>query len=391
MAQETVFTPDVRFVRELKKAGADTLKKCYQCATCSVVCPLSPDDKPFPRKEMLMAQWGLKDELVKSADIWLCHNCNDCSKYCPRGARPGDVLAILRKSVIQENAFPSFMGKLVGDPNNIWKALAIPVVIFLTLLGITGHLAIPEGEVVFSKFIPVPVIDGVFVPLSALSVAMFAISISRFWKNMTSGTNMKPKAEFMPSLIETLREIMTHSKFRKCDENKDRSVSHVLVFYGFIGLAITTGWAVFNLYILHWELPYAVDEHALSIFGGSAAVAWAYKIIFKLFANASAIMLLAGGTLVIKNRLKERGFETTTSSFDWLFAGIVLMVGVSGFLAQLMRVSGFPAVLAYATYFIHLVLVFYIIVYLPYSKLAHFVYRTAAITWTKMLKRDVEM
>ena len=56
-----------------------------------------------------------------------------------------------------------------------------------------------------------------------------------------------------------------------------------------------------------------------------------------------------------------------------------------------MRVTGFPPVLAYSTYFIHLVLVFYIIVYLPYSKLAHFVYRTAAITYTKMLKRDVEM
>jgi quinone-modifying oxidoreductase subunit QmoC len=391
MAQETVFTPDVKFVRELKKAGADTLKKCYQCATCCVVCPLAPDDKPFPRKEMLMAQWGLKDELLRSSDIWLCHNCNDCSKYCPRGARPGDVLAILRKSVIQENAFPSFMGKLVGNPDKIWQALLIPVVIFLTLLGITGHLNIPEGPVVFSKFVPVPVIDGVFVPLSALAVGMFAISISRFWKNMTEASGKKPKAEFMPSLVETLKEIMTHSKFRKCDENKDRSVSHVLVFYGFIGLAITTGWAVFNLYILHWELPYDVDAHALSIFGGSAVVAWIYKIIFKLFANLSAIMLLAGGTLVIKNRLKERTVETTTSSFDWLFAGIVLMVGVTGFLAQVMRVTGFPAVLAYATYFIHLVLVFYIIVYLPYSKLAHFVYRTAAITYTKMLKRDVEM
>lgn len=391
MAQETVFTPDVKFVRELQKAGADTLKKCYQCATCSVVCPLAPDDKPFPRKEMLMAQWGLKDELLKSSDIWLCHNCNDCSKYCPRGAKPGDVLSILRKAVIQENAFPKFMGKIVGDPNNIWQALLIPVVLFLVILGVTGHLHIPEGPVVFSKFFPVAFIDGIFVPLSALAVAMFAVSMSRFWKNMTEASGMQPKAEFMPSLIETLKEIMTHSKFRKCDENKDRSVSHVLVFYGFIGLAITTAWAVFNLYILHWELPYAIDEHALSIFGGSAVVAWIYKIIFKLFANASAIMLLAGGTLVIMNRLKERSVETTTSSFDWLFAGIVLLVGVSGFLAQVMRVTGFPPVLAYSTYFIHLVLVFYIIVYLPYSKLAHFVYRTAAITYTKMLKRDVEM
>lgn len=393
MAQETAFTPDIKFIRELNAAGADTMKKCYQCATCSVVCPLSPDDRPFPRKEMVMAQWGLKDELLKSADIWLCHNCNDCSKYCPRGARPGDVLAILRKSVIQENAFPRIMGKIVGDPKNIWQAMAIPVLFFLVILGITGHLNFPEGEIIFSKFFPVHYIDMIFVPLSALAVLMFAVSMSRFWKNISAESGNKlPKGDFLPSFMETLKEIMLHSKFKKCDENKDRGIAHVLVFYGFIGLAITTAWAVFYLYGLKWESPYPLDDpDILALLGGSTTMVWIARTIFKLVANISAISLLAGGVLIIKNRLKERGFETSTSSFDWIFVGIVLLVGLSGFLAQVMRMMNFPPVIAYSTYFIHLVLVFYIIIYMPYSKLAHFVYRTVAITYTKMMKRDVEM
>ena len=57
----TLIEPDLNFVRELKEAGGDTLKKCFQCATCSVVCALSPDQKPYPRKEMVYSQWGLKD------------------------------------------------------------------------------------------------------------------------------------------------------------------------------------------------------------------------------------------------------------------------------------------------------------------------------------------
>ncbi len=391
MVDKTVFTPDVKFVRELKEAGADTMKKCYQCATCSVICPLSPDDKPFPRKEMVMAQWGLKDELVKSTDIWLCHNCNDCSKYCPRGAKPGDVLSILRKSVIQENAFPKFMGTIAGDPKNIWQALLIPVVLFLVVLGVSGHLYFPEGEVVFSKFFPVHYIDMIFVPLSGLAVLMFGISITRFWKNLSDGSDVKPKAGFLPSFIATLKEIMAHSKFKKCDENKDRSIAHMLVFYGFIGLAITTAWAVFNLYVLQWESPYPANDPDMIALFGSETVPMILFVLFKLLANVSALALLVGGGLVIANRMKERGVDTVTSQFDWVFAGMVLFVGASGMLAQMFRVADFPGVIAYSTYFLHLVAAFFIIIYMPYSKMAHFVYRTVAITYTKMLKRDVEV
>lgn len=233
----------------------------------------------------------------------------------------------------------------------------------------------------------------IFVPLSALAVLMFAVSMSRFWKNISAESGNKlPKGDFLPSFMETLKEIMLHSKFKKCDENKDRGIAHVLVFYGFIGLAITTAWAVFYLYGLKWESPYPLDDpDILALLGGSTTMVWIARTIFKLVANISAISLLAGGVLIIKNRLKERGFETSTSSFDWIFVGIVLLVGLSGFLAQVMRMMNFPPVIAYSTYFIHLVLVFYIIIYMPYSKLAHFVYRTVAITYTKMMKRDVEM
>jgi len=71
MAEKILVEPDVDFIKQLGELGGESLKKCYQCATCSVVCPISPDIRPFPRKEMISASWGLKDKIIKNGDIWL--------------------------------------------------------------------------------------------------------------------------------------------------------------------------------------------------------------------------------------------------------------------------------------------------------------------------------
>ena len=116
MAEKYLIKPDAGFIKEVIGMGGDSLKKCYQCATCSVACPISPDNKPFPRKEMIAASWGLKDRLVGNHDIWLCHQCGDCSTLCPRDAKPGDVLGAIRSYAIGEYATPKFLAKLVNDP-----------------------------------------------------------------------------------------------------------------------------------------------------------------------------------------------------------------------------------------------------------------------------------
>ncbi len=391
MADETVLTPDLGFIKSLKGAGAETMKKCYQCATCSVICPLSPDDNPFPRKEMIMAQWGLKDDLANNPDIWLCHNCNDCSKYCPRGAGPGDVLSALRKIAIQENAFPKGLGKILGEPKMIWLALLIPAIIFMIAMKIkTGYFfQIPEGEVVFSKFFPISLVDTIFVPIALLVTISFVVSIGRFWKSLNKNPyKLMASGTILSGLIATIKEIVSHSKFDKCDANKDRVWAHRLVLFGFVGLFITTNWAVFNLYGLNWESPYPLnDPDAVAIFGSEAA-AGLYRGVFKLTGNASAAILLIGSIMMFANRVKDKGFSSVSSSFDWTLAIMVFAVCVTGILSEVLRLAN-AASLAYPMYFAHLIVVFYIIAYLPFSKLAHMVYRTTAITYAKMANRDV--
>jgi quinone-modifying oxidoreductase subunit QmoC len=174
--------PDVGFINEVAALGGGDLKKCYQCATCSVACPISPDTRPFPRKEMIAASWGLKDKLVGNADIWLCHNCGDCTTLCPRGAKPGDVLSALRAHTIGEYATPKALGKAVADPKALPILLAIPAAIFiglgliLKLLGIDWLNFSPAGDEIWqANFINNYLVDIIMIPTFFGAVADQAV------------------------------------------------------------------------------------------------------------------------------------------------------------------------------------------------------------------------
>ncbi|MBA4372659.1 MAG: heterodisulfide reductase [Thermodesulfovibrio sp.] len=360
--------PDLKFINSVINAGGESLKKCFQCATCSVVCKVTPDDKPFPRKEMVQAQWGLKDKLLSNPDIWLCHQCSDCTAYCPRGAKPGEVLGAIRKLSIEHYAFPSFVGKAVADPKFLLLTFAVPVLIFGAVLMALGNLKIPDGEIVYAeKFMPVPVIDAVFIMSAIFAMIGFGVGITRYWKDLTSGTKVKGLP--MAAIMATVTEFLAHKKFKTCEETVDRSRSHLFTFYGFVGLAITTTWAIVYLYGMQWLSPYPLRDP------------------MKIFGNLSAASLLIGITLVIINRLKHAEKAGSGSYFDWLFIGVIFTIVTTGLLSEILRLLHVP-VLAYPVYFIHLVVVFFLFAYAPFSKMAHMVYRTTALVYAKHTGRD---
>lgn len=377
-----VISPDLGFIKDVIAGGGESLKKCFQCATCSVVCNLAPDDKPFPRKEMLYAQWGLKDKLFPNPDIWLCHQCSDCTAYCPRGAKPGEVLNAVRKLSIENYSVPSFLGKAVGSPSYLVLLLAVPVVILFIVLASLGHLnlsAIPRGEdggIVYSKFMPEIYIEVIYIAISAFAAFIFALGIYRYWKDMTQAADaarwkMLLKGGLLSTIIVIIGEILLHKRFGKCSVTKDRQVSHLLVFYSFIGLAITAAWGVFYLYILKWESPYPLIDP------------------LKWLGNASALALLIGITLVVRNRFKNKEKAGSGGYYDWLFINIVYIIAVTGILAETTRLADI-AILAYPIYFIHLVVVFFLFAYAPFSKMAHMVYRATAMVFAKATERDVQ-
>ena len=380
MADKYLVEPDIKFIKEVIGLGGDTLKKCFQCATCSVVCPIAPENKPFPRKEMIAASWGLKDKLVGSMDIWLCHNCGDCSTLCPRGANPGDVLGAIRSYAISEYAVPKFIGKAVNDPKKLPVLLGLPVVVFLVLGFITGLLDFTPGgdQIVHSHFFSSWLVDMIFIPLTVWVIVVFGIGLKRFVNDMhenavLEGKTDKKKLEIgglIRALFTVLPTILKHNKFSECDENKDRNTAHLMVFYSFIGLFIVTNIFFVVLYAFQIHGPYSQLNPV------------------KWLANVCGIALVIGSALMIKNRLGKT--DQVSVYNDWYLLWLVFGLGASGMLTEMTRLAGIAG-LSYALYFIHLIFVFNLFMFIPFSKLAHLVYRTVAMAYAEYGNRGFKL
>jgi quinone-modifying oxidoreductase subunit QmoC len=405
MPGSDVLRPDREFIDRIVRSGGENLKHCYQCATCSVVCTLAPANRPFPRKEMIWTQWGLKDRLFVDPDVWLCHQCNDCSTRCPRAARPADVLAAVRRQCVEHYAAPRFLARWATRYQQIPLLLLIPAVLLgLALLvrdplrkgPLGGVLHYLDHEGFYAALFPHWLLIGFFTTFWGLAMLGAVVGVVRFWHGMKAADLAAGRYNAVlgvwPSFVRTLGSIFRHDKFAKCESAAARRLAHLGGFYGFAALFLVSVWAVIALYVIN-PLIAGTGQHLAYPFG--------FFNPWKILANVGALALIIGCVLAIRKRARGVEESGASTSSDWLFVGLLLGVGVTGLLTEILRfaaapeaqAAGLPGLsgvgyTAYAVYFVHLVLVFDLLVCLPYSKFAHVLYRTVALVYAEHAGRN---
>ncbi len=395
MTEKYLAQPDLGFIAQLRGLGGETLKKCYQCATCSVACPIAPEDSPFPRKEMIAASWGLKDKLIGNGDIWLCHQCGDCTDLCPRGAAPGDVLSAVRSAAITEYATPKALARAVNDPSKLPYLIGIPAiwiailafitmnfgdtmtkifnVIFGDALGGRLHWShAHEGEHIIShaNFFSTWFVDLTMIPTATFAVIVFLLALKRFVGDIHKNAVLEGKTdkttldykELVQALIRVIPTVLKHDKFNECEANKDRATPHMMVLYGFIGLFIVTAVCGTMLYLGGYPGPYPQLNP------------------IKWLANIAGVSLVIGSGLMIKNRLSNK--DQLTAYKDWFILGVVFVLGLSGMLTEMARLAHLEYI-SYALYYVHLIAIVNLFAFLPFSKMAHIVYRLTAMAYAE--------
>ncbi|MEJ2109844.1 MAG: quinone-interacting membrane-bound oxidoreductase complex subunit QmoC [Acidobacteriota bacterium] len=380
--------PDLAFIDTLVRSGGDTLKKCMQCGTCSATCALSSDLDPFPRKEMAWASWGMKKALVNDPDVWLCHQCNDCSARCPRGARPGDVLAAVRQEWIVHHAVPRFLARWTRQPESVLLLLGI----MTTLLGAALYLKDPVarllgiseelGETIvfsYSSMFPRWMLNSFFLVFGVLAFLIVLRGIVHLWRSMKnvatrSGTE-RPRKNLLISIGTAVKSIFLHEKFDQCTEAHPRYWSHMFVFFGFLALVLVTLWVITAPFNPLLEGPFL---YPLNFWNP-----------WKLLANAGGAILLLGCVLMIRDRMKDQDEPSANQYTDWSLIGLLVAVVLTGYATEALHFVRLEPH-RHLAYFVHLVFAGSLLLYMPYSKFAHIAYRTAAMIFAERYNRTNE-
>jgi quinone-modifying oxidoreductase subunit QmoC len=365
--------PDLGFIEELASFGAKTFKKCYQCATCSASCSISPDENPFPRKELLWAKWGLKDRLMKDLDIWTCYYCGECSTHCPRKADPGETMMALRRYMTSQYDWTGISRLLyTSGVREVLAVIAVGLVV-VGLFVISGAFT-PErmitDHVSVSTFAPVQWVHYADWVMAGILSFFLLTNTFRMWRILMDGQKA-PLSVYISNLKTFVVHAATQKKWRECEQQNTRPrwLKHFLLVPAYVAMFVLV---MFFLDVLQVD----TSEFTWVSYLG-------YYIAF--------ILLYVSGDAMIGRLRKKEEIHKHSHDSDWMFLILLFLTALTGILMHFFRIMDWP-LSTYYMYVIHLaVAVPLLVLEVPFMKWAHLMYRPLALYLRAVKESAIEM
>lgn len=371
-AKSCLVEPDLNFVEELASFGAKTFRKCYQCATCSVSCSISPDENPFPRKEMLWAKWGLKDRLVKDLDVWTCYYCGDCSANCPRQAEPGETMMALRRYVTSRYDWTGISRLLYTSGKREVTAIGIVALVVVGLFYVSGAFTAERmvtEHVSVGTFAPVHLVHYADWVMAGILSFFLLTNTFRMWRIVMDGQKA-PLSSYISNLKTFVVHAVTQKKWRECEQGNTRGrwLKHFILVPAYVGMFVLVMFFLETLQVDTSEFTW------VSYLG--------YLIAF--------ILLYVSGDAIISRLRKKEEIHKHSHDSDWMFLILLFLTALTGILMHFLRIMDWP-LSTYYTYVIHLaVAVPLLVLEVPFMKWAHLMYRPLALYLREVKQSAVE-
>lgn len=356
-------------MKDLLKEADRQLTICNACRYCEGYCAVWP--------AMELRRTFKESDILYLAN--LCFDCRACYYAC-QFAPPHEfavnipeIFSQIRTETYQDYSWPRLLARMVKNNSKaaVLITLACVVVVFAFVLLARG----PEilfgtrvaalGDGAFFRVVPyvAMVVPPSIVSLFALGV--FAVGAFRFWADTRgSAEEMFSWPAFAKASADAFGMRYMKGDGSGCNYPNEqfshiRRVFHHLTFYGFLFDLISTTLAAIYHHYFHWESPYALTS--LPVFFGSV--------------GGIALMIGTAGLLYLKWKSDRTPGDGTMMQMDVAFILILFLSGSSGMLLLALRETAAMGTLLA----IHLGIVAAFFLMIPYGKLAHVVYRYAAL------------
>jgi quinone-modifying oxidoreductase subunit QmoC len=339
------------FTKELNKYGAFDPNACYNCGHCTAVCGLSDEQNSFPRKMVRYSVLGLESEIKASLDPWLCYYCGECTASCPREADPGELMMSLRRYLTAKYDWTGLSGLLY---KYLGIALSAFVILAVAVIGFGAYVDFDLPRMMhFGHLFEMIAIASVF-------LLILTPNILHMWWLTVYKSEAKPKLKsYINSFSELIVHMFTQKRSLGCDDNRFRWLEHLILVFSYLLLLFTT---VF----LNWF----ETENVFVIVLGYVESLFIFIITFDF---------------VRRRMKKDTELSTHSQPSDWFFVIWLLLMGLTAILVRLAVDLSFIESNSWI-YYVHLiVLVQWALIIVPFGKWTHFLYRSFAMYFQKII------
>jgi ferredoxin len=345
------------------KLGGEGIRKCYQCGSCTAICPISEDYMTSFRRSIKYAQLGLDNKLASDLTPWLCYACGECSNSCPRDANPSEIMMSIRRYLTIKYDWTGISRALYLNSKILLSAI-------LSLSILTGiiiyflHGPVVMDKVALALFAPIEIVETGGRLIFASLAAILLVNIYRMYR-MTTSLNIKlPLKTYVKEFLKTLTpNFLTQRLFGYCNDRKYWLI-HLFIFYGYLASLI-----LFEVLLTftHTNDPFLFVS-PLSFLG-----------LFSVFA------ITYGGLEAIRGRVKKsKPIWKYSHPTDWMFIILLVLICITGIFTGIFRSVGW-ALPTYVIFSIHLsIVVPFLVLGVPFTKWSHIAYRPLALYFAKL-------
>jgi quinone-modifying oxidoreductase, subunit QmoC len=366
-------------IPELARFGATDVAACFNCGTCTAVCPLSSNEGAFPRALIRKAQLGMRDELLSSPELWACYGCGECTETCPRGADPAAFMSAARRYAVAGYDRTGLARRLATSA--AFAVIAIGALITL-LAGLLyrEHHVVDAPTISLFEYVPARFVHDLgLVVIGAFAIAAIAglVAMSR---RLAGRTRSEDRAHASLASVggavwyAVAQESVGHTRMRQeCADDpavpprpwyRQRWFIHASTMWGFLGLLAAT--------LLDWMLALTGIKAT-----GTAVPIW-YPV--RLLGTVAGLLLVYGTTVSIVRRLRRADPSSVHSTVaDWWFLWMLWVAGVTGFALELALYLPSAPGWGYPMFLFHVATSMALILLAPFGKFAHAIYRPVAL------------